>query len=103
MVASEKKNRFRCLHCVLLHETLKKHILFSPAKEPLEGLIALFKYIRRVNSREIEPFKPKNNVGTGTNGLKVAMNKFRVELGLSPLDQEGLFGNKRTGTKFLPS
>lgn len=88
---------------MLPKETLKKHGLFSLAKESLEGLIALCKYIRRVNRREGETFKPKNNVGTGTNGLIVAMNKFRVELGLSPLDQEGLFGNKRTGTKLLPS
>ena len=79
MVASEKKSRFKCLNCVLLHETLKKHILFSPAEESLEGLIGLFKYIRRVNSGEIEPFKQKNNVGIGTNGLKVAMYKSMVE------------------------
>lgn len=60
--------------------------MFSLVKESLEGLVALSKYIERINSREGEPYKPKNNVGTRTNGLKLVMNKFRMELGFSPLD-----------------
>lgn len=60
--------------------------MFSLVKESLEGLVALSKYIRKINSRERELCKPKNNVSTGTNGLKLVMNKFRVELGFSPLD-----------------
>lgn len=77
--------------------------MFSLTKGSLEGLVALCKYIRRVNSEEGETCKPKNNVGRGTNGLKLAMNKFRVELGFSPLDEKALFGNRVTGAKLLTS
>lgn len=77
--------------------------MFSLVKQSLEGLVALCKYIERVNSREGEPCKPKNSVGTGTNGLNLVMNKFRVELAFLPLDEKGLFGNRRTRAKLLPS
>lgn len=50
--------------------------LFSLAKWKLRwDLIAIYKYITRVNTREGgEQFKPKDNVGTGTNGSKQAVN-----------------------------
>lgn len=37
------------------------------------------KFLREVNTREgAELFKPKDNIGTRTNGCKLAMNKFKL-------------------------
>lgn len=98
-----RKRRFGIYSVFATAAEFKNHGLFSLAEQSLEGLVARCKYTRRVNSREGELSKSKNNVGTGTNGLKLVMNKFRVELGFSPLDEEGLFGHRRAGAELLPS
>lgn len=47
-------------------------------------MIAVYKYIRRINTRKAkEQFKLKDNVDTRTNGYKLAMNKFRLEISRS--------------------
>lgn len=44
-------------------------------------MIAVYKYIRRINTRKAkEQFKLKDNVDTRTNGYKLAVNKFRLEI-----------------------
>jgi len=79
--------------------------LFRLEKESSEGLVALCRYIGRANSGEGEQHGPKNSAGTGTNGLELAMNTCRVELGFSLLDEEGLSGNRDGGpvAELLPS
>lgn len=47
-------------------------------------MIAVYKYIRRINTRKAkEQFKLKDNVDTRTNGYKLALNKFRLEISRS--------------------
>lgn len=47
-------------------------------------MIAVYKYIRRINTRKgKEQFKLKDNVDTRTNGYKLAMNKSRLEISRS--------------------
>ncbi|CAM5111945.1 unnamed protein product [Natator depressus] len=61
---------------------LKELGLFSLTKRRLRGdMIALYKYIRGINTREGEElFKLSNNVDTRTNGYKLAIRKFRLEI-----------------------
>lgn len=56
--------------------------LFNLAKQRLRGGVnAVYKYIRRVNTREgEEQFKLKDNIGTRGNGYKWPMNKFRLQI-----------------------
>ncbi|CAM5141001.1 unnamed protein product [Natator depressus] len=56
--------------------------LFSLTKRRLrEDMIALYKYIRGINTREGEElFKLSNNVDTRTNGYKLTTRKFRLEI-----------------------
>ncbi|CAM4513742.1 unnamed protein product [Caretta caretta] len=56
--------------------------LFSLTKRRLRGdMIALYKYIRGINTREGEElFKLSTNVDTRTNGYKLATRKFRLEI-----------------------
>uniref|UniRef100_A0A8C3F2F9 Reverse transcriptase domain-containing protein n=1 Tax=Chrysemys picta bellii TaxID=8478 RepID=A0A8C3F2F9_CHRPI len=56
--------------------------LFSLTKRRLRGdMIALFKYIRGINTREGEElFQLSTNVDTRTNGYKLAVGKFRLEI-----------------------
>lgn len=47
-------------------------------------MIAVYKYLRRINTGKAkEQFKLKDNVDTRTNGYKLAMNKFRLEISRS--------------------
>ncbi|CAM5096139.1 unnamed protein product [Natator depressus] len=61
---------------------LKELGLFSQTKRRLRGdMIALYKYIRGINTREGEElFKLSVNVDTRTNGYKLATRKFRLEI-----------------------
>uniref|UniRef100_A0A674KBD5 Reverse transcriptase domain-containing protein n=1 Tax=Terrapene triunguis TaxID=2587831 RepID=A0A674KBD5_9SAUR len=61
---------------------LKELGLFSLTKRRLRGdRIALFKYIRGINTKEGEElFQLSTNVDTRTNGYKLAMGKFRLEI-----------------------
>ncbi|CAM4504902.1 unnamed protein product [Lepidochelys kempii] len=61
---------------------LKELGLFSLNKRRLRGdMIALYKYIRGINTGEGEElFKLSNNVDTRTNGYKLATRKFRLEI-----------------------
>ncbi|CAM4599933.1 unnamed protein product [Lepidochelys kempii] len=63
---------------------LKELGLFSLTKRRLRGdMIALYKYIRGINTREGEElFKLRTNVDTRTNGYKLATRKFRLEIRL---------------------
>uniref|UniRef100_A0A8C3FZL9 Reverse transcriptase domain-containing protein n=1 Tax=Chrysemys picta bellii TaxID=8478 RepID=A0A8C3FZL9_CHRPI len=56
--------------------------LFTLTKRSLRGdMIALFKYIRGINTREGEElFQLSTNVDTRTNGYKLAIGKFRLEI-----------------------
>lgn len=68
-----------------LEKSLEELGLFSLAKLRLiANMIAVYKYIRRINTREAkEQFKLKDNVDTRTNGYKLAMSKFRLEISRS--------------------
>ncbi|CAM4568387.1 unnamed protein product [Lepidochelys kempii] len=61
---------------------LKELGLFSLTKRRLRGdMIALYKYIRGINTGEGEElFKLSANVDTRTNGYKLAIGKFRLEI-----------------------
>ncbi|CAM5164461.1 unnamed protein product [Natator depressus] len=61
---------------------LKELGLFSLTKRRLRGdMIALYKYIRGINTREGEEFfKLSTNVDTRTNGYKLVIGKFRLEV-----------------------
>ncbi|CAM5110189.1 unnamed protein product [Natator depressus] len=61
---------------------LKELGSFSLTKRRLRGdTIALYKYIRGINTREGEElFKLSTNVDTRTNGYKLATRKFRLEI-----------------------
>ncbi|CAM4650931.1 unnamed protein product [Lepidochelys kempii] len=61
---------------------LKELGLFSLTKRRLRGdMIALYKYIRRINTGEGEElFKLSTSVDTRTNGYKLAIGKFRLEI-----------------------
>ncbi|CAM5166280.1 unnamed protein product [Natator depressus] len=61
---------------------LKELGLFNLTKRRLRGdMIALYKYIRGINTREGEKlFKLSTNVDTRTNGYKLATRKFRFEI-----------------------
>uniref|UniRef100_K7F1X3 Reverse transcriptase domain-containing protein n=1 Tax=Pelodiscus sinensis TaxID=13735 RepID=K7F1X3_PELSI len=61
---------------------LKELGLFTLTKRRLRGdMIALFKYIRGINTREGEElFKLNTNVDTRTNEYKLAIRKFRLEI-----------------------
>ncbi|CAM4679958.1 unnamed protein product [Caretta caretta] len=61
---------------------LKELGLFSLTKRMLRGdMIALYKYIRGINTGEGEElFKLSTNVDTRTNGYKLAIGKFRLEI-----------------------
>ncbi|CAM5091881.1 unnamed protein product [Eretmochelys imbricata] len=61
---------------------LKELGLFSLTKRRLRGdRIALYKYIKRINTREGEElFKLSTNVDTRTNEYKLAIRKFRLEI-----------------------
>ncbi|CAM4622161.1 unnamed protein product [Caretta caretta] len=61
---------------------LKELGLFSLTKRRLRGdMIALYKYIRGINIGEGEElFKFSTNVDTRTNGYKLAIRKFRLEI-----------------------
>ncbi|CAM5134524.1 unnamed protein product [Natator depressus] len=63
---------------------LKELGLFSLTKRRLKGdMIALYKYIRGINTREGEElFKLSTNVDTRTNGYEPAIGKFRLEIRL---------------------
>ncbi|CAM5110844.1 unnamed protein product, partial [Natator depressus] len=67
----------------LSYERILKELgLFSLTKTRLRGdMIALYKYIRGINTREGEElFKLSTNVDTRTNGYKLATRKFRLEI-----------------------
>ncbi|CAM5120564.1 unnamed protein product [Natator depressus] len=61
---------------------LKDLGLFSRTKRRLRGdMIALYKYIREINTGEGEElFKLSTNVDTRTNGYKLVIGKFRLEI-----------------------
>ncbi|CAM5156864.1 unnamed protein product [Eretmochelys imbricata] len=61
---------------------LKELGLFSLTKRRLRGdMIALYKYIIGINTGEGEElFKLSTNVDTGTNGYKLVIGKFRLEI-----------------------
>ncbi|CAM4556029.1 unnamed protein product [Caretta caretta] len=61
---------------------LKELDLFSLTKRRLRGdMIALYKYIRGINTREGEElFKLSTNVDTRINGYKLSTRKFRLEI-----------------------
>ncbi|CAM5073177.1 unnamed protein product [Natator depressus] len=61
---------------------LKELGLFSLTKRRLRGdMIALYKYIRRINTGEGEElFKLSTNVDTRTNGYNLVTGKFRLEI-----------------------
>ncbi|CAM5085619.1 unnamed protein product [Eretmochelys imbricata] len=61
---------------------LKELGLFSLTKRRLRGdMIALYKYIRGINTGEGEElFKLSTNVDTRTNGYKLVIRKFRLEI-----------------------
>ncbi|CAM5174269.1 unnamed protein product [Natator depressus] len=59
---------------------LKELDLFSLTKRRLRGdMIALYKYIRGINTGE-ELFKLSTNVDTRTNGYKLVIGRFRLEI-----------------------
>lgn len=66
-------------------KSLEELGLFCLAKRRLiADMIAVYKYIGRINTRKAkEQFKLKDNVDTRTNGYKLAMNKFRLEISRS--------------------
>lgn len=70
-------------------------------------LIAVYKYIRRINTREGgEQFKPKDNVGTETNEFKQAMNKFQLHRKRKVSEhqkREALEQPERTSRNLTPS
>uniref|UniRef100_A0A8C3PDM1 Reverse transcriptase domain-containing protein n=1 Tax=Chrysemys picta bellii TaxID=8478 RepID=A0A8C3PDM1_CHRPI len=72
----------RGMENLLYERRLEELGLFTLTKRRLRGdMIALFKYIRGINTREGEElFQLSTNVDTRTNGYKLAVGKFRLEI-----------------------
>lgn len=70
----------------VLYERFEKTSFILAKQKLRENVIAFYKFMGRVNTRE-ELFKLKGNVGTRTNGYELAMNKMEIR---------GRFVTKRT-------